>query len=48
MGTSLVGYELNHTCVCCSLSCLESLYWQDVVWLTVSWDPNEISFGAKY
>ena len=23
---------------------LESVCWQDVVWLTVLWDPNNISF----
>ena len=27
-------------------SCLESLCWQDVISLTVSWDPNKISMNV--
>ena len=31
--------------MCCT-SFLESLCWQDVVWLTVHWDPNKFSSGS--
>jgi len=43
MGTSSGAYKLNHDCtspICCT-SFLESVCWQDVVWLTVPWDPNK-------